>query len=115
MGESGLLRAEVVGMAVHDEAVAWRDAYLVSWSDVSVRKGEGLAMMRGRRKGVVMRSDGSALFTVAVSGNEDVEGCRDVDTDPFASFPSNIRDCVGAGAAMLETGACQYTEGMGSS
>lgn len=115
MGESGLLRAEVVGMAVHDEAVARREAYLVSWSDVSGRGGAGFAMLSGRRRGVVMRPDGSALFTVAVSGTEDLEGCRDCIADPFASFPSNIGDCVGPGTAMLETGGvCQYTEATGS-
>ena len=48
-GEVGLLRAEVVGMVVHDEAVDRREAYLVSWSEVSGRGGGGFAMLRGRR------------------------------------------------------------------
>lgn len=107
MGEAGLLRAEVVGMVVHDEAVVRREVYLVSWSEVSVRGGAGLAMLRGRRKGVVMTPDGSVLFTVAVSGIWDLGGGREDDcegsgiADPFACFSSSIG---GAGAAMLKAG-----------
>lgn len=108
MGESGLLRAEVAGTVVHAEAMAKREPYFVSWSVVSVRKGGGFAMLRGRRKGVVMTPDGSVLFTVAFSGTEVLDGCKDDDcacsdiADPFTCFPSNIEDCVDAGAAMSQ-------------
>lgn len=104
-------------MVVHEEAVARREAYLGSWSGVSVGGGVGFAMLRGRRKGVVMTPDGSVLFTVAVSGTEDWEGCKEDDwgcagiADPFACLLSSIGDCVDAGAAILEVGvACQCSE-----
>lgn len=102
-GEEGLLGAEVVGMLCHDEAVARREAYLVSWSGVRVRGGGGWAMLRGRRKGVVGAADGFVLFTVAVSGTEDDCGCSGV-ADPFTCFASSTGICAGVGAAIWKAG-----------